>query len=41
MTHCFERPNADGPLGMPGGPMIKTKKSGWQTPKDRNKKKRR
>src|SRR5689334_21280479 len=28
-------------LGMPGGPMIKTKKSGWQAPKDRNKKKRR
>jgi signal recognition particle subunit SRP54 len=28
-------------LGMPGGPMLKTKKSGWQTPKDRNKKKRR
>jgi hypothetical protein len=28
-------------LGMPGGPVIKTKKSGWQAPKDRNKKKRR
>jgi signal recognition particle subunit SRP54 len=28
-------------LGMPGGPMIKTKKSGWQAPKDRNKKKKR
>jgi signal recognition particle subunit SRP54 len=28
-------------LGMPGGPMLKTKKSGWQPPKDRNKKKRR
>jgi signal recognition particle subunit SRP54 len=28
-------------LGMPGGPMIKTKKSGWQAPKDRNRKKRR
>ena len=28
-------------MGMPGGPMIKTKKSGWQAPKDRNKKKRR
>src|SRR5688500_16948129 len=28
-------------LGMPGGPMLKTKKSGWQAPKDRNKKKRR
>jgi signal recognition particle subunit SRP54 len=28
-------------LGSPGGPMIKTKKSGWQTPKDRNKKKKR
>jgi signal recognition particle subunit SRP54 len=28
-------------LGMPGGPQIKTKKSGWQPPKDRNKKKRR
>ena len=28
-------------LGMPGGPMIRTKKSGWQAPKDRNKKKRR
>src|SRR5207249_1339887 len=27
--------------GMPGGPMLKTKKSGWQAPKDRNKKKRR
>src|SRR3954470_18188996 len=28
-------------LGMPGGPMIKTKKSGWQAPKDRNRKKKR
>ncbi|CAN5603727.1 signal recognition particle protein [soil metagenome] len=28
-------------MGMPGGPMIKTKKSGWQAPKDRNKKKKR
>jgi len=28
-------------LGMPGGPMIKTKKSGWMAPKDRNKKKKR
>src|SRR5688572_28990855 len=28
-------------LGMPGGPMLKTKKSGWQAPKDRNKRKRR
>jgi signal recognition particle subunit SRP54 len=28
-------------LGMPGGPMLKTKKSGWQAPKDRNKKKKR
>jgi signal recognition particle subunit SRP54 len=28
-------------LGMPGGPMIKTKRSGWQAPKDRNKKKKR
>src|SRR5688572_26488986 len=28
-------------LGMPGGPMLKTKKSGWQEPKDRNKKKKR
>ena len=28
-------------LGMPGGPMIKTKKSGWQAPKDRNKKRKR
>ena len=28
-------------LGMPGGPMLKTKKSGWQAPKDRNKKRRR
>ncbi|HEX8522157.1 MAG TPA: signal recognition particle protein [Tepidisphaeraceae bacterium] len=28
-------------LGMPGGPMLKTKKGGWQAPKDRNKKKRR
>ena len=28
-------------LGMPGGPMIKTKKGGWQAPKDRNKKKKR
>ncbi len=28
-------------LGMPGGPMLKTKKSGWMAPKDRNKKKKR
>jgi hypothetical protein len=28
-------------LGMPGGPVLKTKKSGWQAPKDRNKKKKR
>jgi signal recognition particle subunit SRP54 len=28
-------------LGSPGGPMIRTKKSGWQEPKDRNKKKKR
>jgi hypothetical protein len=28
-------------LGMPGGPMLKTKRSGWQEPKDRNKKKKR
>jgi signal recognition particle subunit SRP54 len=28
-------------MGMPGGPILKTKRSGWQTPKDRNKKKRR
>jgi signal recognition particle subunit SRP54 len=28
-------------LGGPGGPMLKTKKSGWMAPKDRNKKKRR
>src|SRR5215212_3324234 len=28
-------------MGMPGGPMLKTKKSGWMAPKDRNKKKRR
>src|SRR4051812_13025891 len=28
-------------LGMPGGPMLKTKKGGWQAPKDRNKKKKR
>jgi signal recognition particle subunit SRP54 len=28
-------------LGSPGGPMLKTKKGGWQAPKDRNKKKRR
>jgi signal recognition particle subunit SRP54 len=27
-------------LGTPGGPMIRTKKSGWQAPKDRNKKKK-
>jgi signal recognition particle subunit SRP54 len=27
-------------LGMPGGPMIKTKKSGFMEKKDRNKKKR-
>jgi signal recognition particle subunit SRP54 len=28
-------------LGAPGGPMIRTKKSGWMAPKDRNKKKKR
>ncbi len=28
-------------LGMPGGPMLKTKKSGHMEKKDRNKKKRR
>ena len=28
-------------LGMPGGPMLKTKKSGYMEKKDRNKKKRR
>ena len=28
-------------LGMPGGPQLKTKRSGWQAPKDRNKKKKR
>lgn len=28
-------------LGMPGGPSIRTKKSGWQEPKNRNKKKKR
>src|SRR5436190_3912872 len=28
-------------LGMPGGPMIKTKKSGFMEKKDRNKKKKR
>jgi signal recognition particle subunit SRP54 len=28
-------------LGGPGGPMLRTKKSGWQAPKDRNKKRRR
>jgi hypothetical protein len=28
-------------LGGAGGPMLKTKKSGWMAPKDRNKKKRR
>jgi signal recognition particle subunit SRP54 len=28
-------------LGMPGGPQLKTKKSGWMAPKDRNKKKKR
>ncbi|MGH7178251.1 MAG: signal recognition particle protein, partial [Tepidisphaeraceae bacterium] len=28
-------------LGSPGGPMLKTKKSGWMAPKDRNKKRRR
>jgi signal recognition particle subunit SRP54 len=28
-------------LGMPGGPMMRTKKSGWMAPKDRNKKKKR
>jgi hypothetical protein len=27
-------------LGMPGGPMIKTKKSGFMEKKDRNKKKK-
>jgi signal recognition particle subunit SRP54 len=28
-------------LGMPGGPMLKTKKSGYMEKKDRNKKKKR
>src|SRR5438477_6223946 len=28
-------------LGTPGGPMLKTKKSGWMAPKDRNKRKKR
>jgi hypothetical protein len=28
-------------LGMPGGPMLKTKKSGFMENKDRNKKKKR
>jgi signal recognition particle subunit SRP54 len=28
-------------LGQPGGPMLRTKRSGWQEPKDRNKKKKR
>src|SRR5689334_3774831 len=28
-------------LGSPGGPMLRTKKSGWMAPKDRNKKKKR
>ncbi|HMB95761.1 MAG TPA: hypothetical protein VKK61_06955, partial [Tepidisphaeraceae bacterium] len=28
-------------LGGAGGPMIRTKKSGWMAPKDRNKKKKR
>jgi signal recognition particle subunit SRP54 len=28
-------------LGMPGGPMLRTKKSGYMEKKDRNKKKRR
>lgn len=28
-------------LGSPGGPMLKTKKSGWMAPKDRNRKKKR
>jgi signal recognition particle subunit SRP54 len=28
-------------LGAPGGPMLRTKRSGWQEPKDRNKKKKR
>jgi hypothetical protein len=28
-------------LGSPGGPMIKTKKSGYMEKKDRNKKKKR
>lgn len=27
-------------MGMPGAPMLRTKKSGWQEPKDRNKKKK-
>lgn len=30
-----------GAMGAPGGSILKTKRSGWQTPKDRNKKKRR
>jgi hypothetical protein len=28
-------------LGMPGGPMLRTKKTGFMEKKDRNKKKRR
>ncbi len=28
-------------MGQPGGPMLRTKKSGWNAPKDRNKKKKR
>jgi hypothetical protein len=28
-------------LGTKGGPMLRTKKSGWMAPKDRNKKKKR
>jgi signal recognition particle subunit SRP54 len=28
-------------LGLPGGPMLKTKRSGWQEKKDRNKRKKR
>jgi signal recognition particle subunit SRP54 len=28
-------------MGAPGGPMLRTKRSGWQEPKDRNKKKKR
>jgi signal recognition particle subunit SRP54 len=30
-----------GALGQGGGPLLRTKRSGWQEPKDRNKKKKR